>query len=121
MEPRDDLILVLRELQESNKALVAEVKAIREYVDTVRQRQERTRRMAFVLLLTCLGVMLLPVVGLFVVSFFTNSQSTEYWEQQAQKEQRRVEKIDDNLDRADKLAGRMETLVGRWEKAAPKE
>ena len=121
MESRDELADTFRDLLATNRALLAEVKAMRQHIEIARLKQEAVRRVAIVLLLLVVCLPFLLLGGLWVMSLFNAPQSTEYWEQQAQKEQRRVEKIDDNLDRADKLAGRMETLVGRWEKAAPKE
>jgi hypothetical protein len=121
MEPRDELGQVLRDLLESNRAVIEEVRAVRAHFDYSRQEMERWRRRVPWLFASMLGVTLLFLVGLIGGTYWANGTSENQWDRQVRQQQEQFDRIDRSIEWTEKLVGRTESLIGRWEKATPKE
>jgi hypothetical protein len=123
MESRPDPEQAQRELLETNRALVDEVRVIRRYVDALQKQQERMRRYTWIILLPFLGLVAVFMLGgcLLRPLLFPMAPGAVEAEDPMKRWERQLDRADRQLDRNEKLAERADALVGRWEKAAPKE
>ncbi len=125
MDSHPDREQALKDLVETNRALVKEVRAIREYVDILHEQQKRLKRNRILILILFVGAMLamlavpvaLLVVGMIATSQTVPTQTEDPW----QRYERQLDRADRQLDRNEKLVERTDALLKRWEKAAPKE
>ncbi len=136
MDSHADREQALKDLVETNRALVREVRAIREYVDTLSEQQRRFKRNRVLILLIAVGATLafpvtLVVIAMFVTPVAVPSQTEDPWQRyerqldwadrQFDRNEKLAERTDRQLDRNEKLAERTDALLQRWEKVAPKE
>lgn len=123
MESRPDPDQVYRDLLETNRALLEELRANRQFRDALRDEQRRAKRVAWIVLLVMVGLMALLPLALCLLPrlFYTPPLEGVESEDPVKRYERQLDRVDRQLDRNEKLFERADALLGRWEKAAAKE
>lgn len=116
MDQNTELIRLLTQIRDGQEALVEETRMTREHYDQLREIQER---MALRMFLGVIGTIVIILGGFFLLNrnnVPANDNPT--FENQDRQYQRQLDRVDESLDRSEKLAKREEELQERWRKQA---
>jgi hypothetical protein len=124
---------LLTDIVNCHRTLVEEIRKIREWYDYVRRMQ---RRLLIILPIVLFALLLLLAGTIIVAVNFNGTAEVETpWERQSRQYQKLLDREDQQLDRAElqakrfeelqqrwqRQADRIDAVITKWEKAAPKE